>query len=634
MPLSTPVHLSTAHTIVIIGSGPRGLSVLERLAALMLEQPPSRPVMIYLIEKGPMGTGRVWRTDQPTHYVMNTVAEEVSSFSGPSDGGPARPGAGPSLAQWWSNAGLEYPGPNAYAPRAVHGHYMKFVLSTIKASLRANVSLQCLHAEVLDLAIHDHGYKLQLNSGSQLQADKVVIATGHPLPLLVGWEKNLQEFATNNPQVVYLRGDSAADMPLAAIEGNHRVGIIGLGLAFHDIVADLTVGRGGRFSIVEGETLYSPSGTEPKLFAGSRSGMLIPARGRNQKSPNFQYQPLYITRAKIDTLQQRGNIDFVREVLPLLLVEINIVFYATAIRAHAGSAAELVFKQRVAQQRIFSLDGLSAEAARHGVVELPPLELDSLARPFADKTFSSPAAFTAALDEALLEDLRRARGGNIDDPVKAALDTIRDTRALIRSVVDFGRLDPQSHQEDFLGYYAPTSLFLTAGPPLYRTEQVRALITAGVLTIVGPETRFGVDPDLKLFTLESPRVANSRQSVDVLIDARIPSPDLRRDPSPLTRSLVRRGYWNNFINQGKHGQFVTGGVNVTPGPYHPISADGKCIDGLYVLGLPCEHTRWFMQAGSSRPGFWTDFAQDAHYVAYDALSPAYSQVSTALIEPA
>lgn len=632
MSLSKPVRSSATHTIAIIGSGPRGISVLERLAALMLEKPPARRVIIYLIEKGPMGTGRVWRTDQPAHYVMNTVAEEVSSFSGPTDDGPARPGAGPSLAQWWKSSSLGYPGRNAYAPRAVHGHYMKFVLSTIEASFDTNVTLQCLAAEVIDLTVDNDTYRLQLQNGDEIQADKVVIATGHPLPQLVGWEERLQAFANSNPGVTYLQGDSAADMPLATIDKHQRVGIIGLGLAFHDVVADLTVGRGGHFEEIEGATVYKPSGAEPKIFAGSRSGMLIPARGRNQKSPNFQYQPLYITRTKIDALQRRGHIDFANEVLPLLLVEINIVYYATAVRAHAGSAAELSFKQQVAQQQIFTLDGLVAAASGFGVVAQPALDLDALARPFADKTFDSPEAFTATLDAALLEDLRRARGGNVDDPVKAALDTIRDTRALIRSVVDFGRLEPQSHQEDFLGYYAPTSLFLTAGPPLYRTEQIRALIAAGVLTIVGPETQFEIDQDLKLFTLESPRVADSKRSVEVLIDARIPSPDLRRDPSSLTRSLVSRGYWTNFVNQGKSVQFVTGGVNVTPGPYHPIAANGQCIEGLYVLGLPCEHTRWFMQAGSSRPGFWTDFAQDAHYVAHHALAPAYSQATAESIE--
>ncbi|OLF51764.1 FAD/NAD(P)-binding protein [Pseudomonas chlororaphis] len=625
---------SPAHRIAIIGSGPRGLSVLERLAALMLMDAPATPVIVYLIDSAQMGSGRVWRTDQPRHYVMNTVAEEVSSFSGPLDDGPIRPGAGPSLAQWWRSVDPAYPGPNAYAPRAVHGEYMQFVLSTIEASFTPNISLQRIAAVVVDLVNDDNIQTLELDNGAFLQADKVVIATGHPTPELVGWEKELQQFAQQTPGLAFFRGDSAADMPLEHIEPQQQVGIVGLGLAFHDIVAALTVGRGGRFNVVDGITTYTPSNREPKLFAGSRSGMLIPARGRNQKGPNFQYQPLCITRDKIDALQKRGQIDFAAEVLPLLLAEINIVYFATAIRAEAGLEAEQQFKDRVAQQQLFTVQALVAEAARFGVADLPLLDIDRLARPFRAKEFHSPADFTDALDQVLEEDLRCAREGNVDNPMKAALDTIRDTRALIRSVADFGRLAPRSHQEDFLQYYAPTSLFLTAGPPLYRTEQIRALIAAGVLTLVGPETVYGIDRPQQKFSIESPRVRQSRQLLEVVIDGRIPSPDLLRDPSPLTRNLVRRGYWTNYVNQGPRDRFVTGGVAVTPGPYHPIDRAGQPIEGLYVLGLPSEHTRWFMQAGSSRPGFWTDFAQDAHFVASDALKPAYAQAPVEITEVA
>lgn len=625
---------SPAHRIAIIGSGPRGLSVLERLAALMLMDAPLKQVMVYLIDSAQMGSGRVWRTDQPRHYVMNTVAEEVSSFSGPLDDGPIRPGAGPSLAQWWSSVDPAYPGPNAYAPRAVHGEYMQFVLSTIEASFTPNISLQRVPAVVVDLLNEENVQTLELDNGAFLQVDKVVIATGHPTPELIGWERELQQFAQQTAGLEFFRGDSAADMPLSRIQSEQQVGIVGLGLAFHDIVAALTVGRGGRFSVVDGVTTYIPSHREPKLFAGSRSGMLIPARGRNQKGPNFQYQPLCITRDKIDALQKRGHIEFATEVLPLLLVEINIVYFATAIRAQAGQAAEQQFKHRVAQQQLFSLPALVAAAADFGVSDLAVLELDRLARPFRAQEFHSPADFALALDRVLEDDLCSAREGNVDNPMKAALDTIRDTRALIRSVVDFGRLTPRSHQEDFLQYYAPTSLFLTAGPPLYRTEQIRALIAAGVLTLVGPETVYGIDTQHRKFSIESPRVRHSRQLIDVVIDGRIPSPDLLRDPSPLTRNLVRRGYWTNYINQGIDEAFVTGGVAVTPGPYHPIDRAGQPIKGLYVLGLPSEHTRWFMQAGSSRPGFWTDFAQDAHYVASDALQLAYAQAPVAITEVA
>ncbi|MCL5226414.1 FAD/NAD(P)-binding protein [Pseudomonas nunensis] len=634
MPLINDAPFPSAHRIAIIGSGPRGLSVLERLAALMLTQPPVRQVMVYLIDSAPMGTGRIWRTDQPRHYVMNTVAEEVSSFSGPLDDGPLRPGAGPSLAQWWSAVDPAYPGPNSYAPRAVHGEYMQFVLSTIEASFKSNISLHRIGGRVVDLLNTTQTRVLELDNGQSLEVDKVVIATGHPTPELTGWEKELQQFASQTQGLAFIRGDSAADMPLSLIESHHHVGIVGLGLAFHDIVAALTVGRGGRFSVVNGVTSYIPSNLEPKLFAGSRSGMLIPARGRNQKGPNFQYQPMCITREKIDALQKRGDIDFSTEVLPLLLIEINIVYFATAIRIQKGAAAELQFKSCVAQLPSLSLQALADEAARFGVSELAVLDLNRLARPFQSEHFSNPADFAQALDRVLLEDLHNAREGNVDNPLKAALDTIRDTRALIRSVVDFGRLTPRTHRMDFLQEYAPTSLFLTAGPPLYRTEQIRALIAAGVLTLVGPETIYSTDIEQQKLTIESPRVKNSRHLLDVVIDGRIPSPDLLRDPSILTRNLVRRGYWNNYINQGADEEFVTGGVSVTPAPYHPVNQHGQPMQDLYVLGLPSEHTRWFMQAGSSRPGFWTDFAQDAHHVAAHAMQPAWVDVPVQLAEMA
>ncbi len=634
MPPMKTAPVCSPHRIAIIGSGPRGLSVLERLAALMLAQPPARKVVIHLIDSAPIGTGRIWRTDQPHHYVMNTVAEEVSSFSGPLDGGPPRPGAGPSLAQWWSAVDSGYPGANAYAPRAIHGQYMQFVLSTIEESFSPGISLQRISAQVLDLTDTPHTRTLALDNGQSLNVDKVVIATGHPTPELTGWEKQLQQFADQTQGLAFIRGDSAADMPLERIKAHHHVGIVGLGLAFHDIVAALTVGRGGRFTEVDGVTVYLASNREPRLYAGSRSGMLIPARGRNQKEPNFQYQPLCITREKIDALQQRGEIDFAAEVLPLLLVEINIVYFATAIGLQSGPTAAAQFKARVSQLQAFSLPALIAQAEQFGVSNLPVLDLDRLARPFQSQTFESPAAFAQALDRVLLDDLHNALEGNVNNPLKAALDTIRDTRALIRSVVDFGRLTPGTHRKDFLQAYAPTSLFLTAGPPLYRTEQIRALMTAGVLTLVGPETIYGTDAEQQKLTIESPRVSQSRQLLDVVIDGRIPSPDLLRDPSVLTRNLVRRGYWNPYVNQNATERFVTGGVNVTPGPYHPIDQHGQPLQHLYVLGLPSEHTRWFMQAGSSRPGFWTDFAQDAHHVANHAIQPAWITVAVPLAETA
>ncbi|MER6563752.1 FAD/NAD(P)-binding protein, partial [Streptomyces sp. NPDC001027] len=131
--------------VAIVGSGPRGVSVLERMAARLAEGTVQEAVEIYLVDSHQVGAGRIWRTDQPAWFLMNTVADEVSAFSGPPDGGPARPGAGPSLAQWWSSVDPEYPGPNSYAPRALHGRYMRFLLDAIEKNLPERVRLTPVH---------------------------------------------------------------------------------------------------------------------------------------------------------------------------------------------------------------------------------------------------------------------------------------------------------------------------------------------------------------------------------------------------------------------------------------------------------------------------------------------------------
>lgn len=100
-------HISDTRPLVIaiVGSGPRGISVLERLAVRTAAEAeraadgtPPRPVRIHLIDATEVGAGRVWRTDQDDWFTMNTVVSQVTMYSGDPDGGPARPGAGPRWA--------------------------------------------------------------------------------------------------------------------------------------------------------------------------------------------------------------------------------------------------------------------------------------------------------------------------------------------------------------------------------------------------------------------------------------------------------------------------------------------------------------------------------------------------------
>ncbi|MEA2666832.1 MAG: hypothetical protein QOI11_3776 [Candidatus Eremiobacteraeota bacterium] len=616
-----PDRAAVPHRIAVIGSGPRGLSVVERMGARLAAEPPRRPVEIHLIDAVEVGCGRVWRTDQPDWFLMNTVCGEVSAFSGIPDGGPARAGAGPSLVQYWASVDPRCPGPNGYAPRALHGRYMHFVLEAVERGLPPGATLHRVRAAVETLERAGDGYVLALSNGTRLHADRVILVTGHARQEQTGELAALAEFAAPRPHLRYIDGDSAADMPLDAIPAGSAVGILGLGLSFYDVMAALTLGRGGTFAEKPGGGLvYRPSGREPLLVAGSRSGMPLPARGRNQKEPLYAYTPVMFTPDRVRK-NRPGRIDFKHDAVPWLLAEVNLVYYATELRNRRGADAAAEFTAAVARAAEGGVPDVSALAAHFGV-DLPPVDLDRIARPFTGLAFDDPAAFERALVGELRRDLEHAEHGNVDSPLKAALDVLRDTRWVIRNLVDFSGLTPESHERDFIGWYNPRSAFLAAGPPRIRLWQTLALIEAGVLRVVGPRARFAGDERLDRFVVSSPQVAGSEVPVETVIDARIPSPDVLREAAPLTRKLYDAGVWTGYVNRHGEAEFHTGGVAVTPAPYHPLGRDGAPDTGLYVLGIPTEHTRWFMQGGSSRPGRWTDFVHDADAIAGHALAAA------------
>ncbi|OLR92769.1 hypothetical protein BJP25_21710 [Actinokineospora bangkokensis] len=586
---------------------------VERMAARLAEEGSAREVDLHLIDAVEVGAGRVYRTDQPGWFLMNTVAGMVSAFSGVPDGGPVRAGAGPSLYEWWAERDPAA-SPDGYASRADFGRYTRFVLDSVAATLPPGVRLHRVRAEVADLEPHGAGHLLRFADGRELRADQVVLTTGHSVPELTGVEKALADFAAERPGLRYLRGDSAADMPLDDIPAGSPVGVIGMGLSFYDVLAALTLGRGGVFDErPDGSLRYTPSGREPLVLAGSRSGMPLPARGRNQKPPRFAYRPVLFTQDNFRT--HGGQLDFRREVLPWLLAEVDLVRCATQLRLRSGEEAAAGFTAAVARAaESGAVPDVCAMAAVHGVV-CAPADLDALARPFAGRRFADRAEFDAALVAEVAADLAEADRGNVDSPLKAALDVLRDCRGAIMRLADFAGLTPDSHRDDLIGWYGPRSAFLAAGPPAERLRQVLALLAAGVLRVIGPHAVFDPDPAAGRFAVSSPVVGGARELVDTVVDARIPSPDLDRDLNPLVVRLRERGTWTTYAN----GHFRTGGVAVTTSPFHPVDATGRPVRSLHVVGIPTEHTRWFMQVGSNRPGLWGDLVHDADAIAAHVL---------------
>ncbi|WP_236711938.1 FAD/NAD(P)-binding protein, partial [Streptomyces azureus] len=86
--------------VCLVGAGPRGLSVLERLCAHERTSPRWGHVTVHVVDPGPPGSGQVWRPSQSRHLLMNTVASQVTVYTDASVSiaGPLE--EGPSLYQW------------------------------------------------------------------------------------------------------------------------------------------------------------------------------------------------------------------------------------------------------------------------------------------------------------------------------------------------------------------------------------------------------------------------------------------------------------------------------------------------------------------------------------------------------
>ncbi len=621
--------------VALVGTGPRGLSVLERLLLRAAAEPTGRPLDVWTIDDVEPGVGRIWRVDQSRWPTMNTVAGEVTMYSEPADR-PTRLGAGPSLVTW--AAGHDDPevravGPGDYAPRWVYGLYLRSVYQALCAVAPAHVRVRPCVARVVGLERERPGWAVALDTGRTLTVDAVVLATGHSRYQPDEVEQGFLGRAGSR----YVRGDSAVDLPLDGLGAGDTVGLIGLGLSFHDVVVMLTSGLGGRFEPVAGDRLrYRASGREPAIVAGSRSGMPYPARGRNQKPAHHVHRPVFLDESAVAGLRSRAvaatgspQLDFVRDVWPLLVAEVQLAHDLALVRRRAGpdAAADLADCARAARSGGARPgagrpdgsrpaggrdDGYSAEVrAAAGLGDVPPLDLRRLVDPLAGQWFGSPAEFRGALLEWLAEDLAAAREGNVDHPVKAALDVLRDVRTALRGVVDFGGLTAASHRRDFLGWFHGLYNCLAAGPPLLRMAQLAALVEAGVVELVGPDVQVGLDPATGGPTLSSPRVAGSGRTVDLLVDARLPRPDVRRDTSPLIRQLLARGHAVEYRNAGEG----AGGLAIDRESFAALDAAGRPVPGLFVLGIPSEHTRWFTHMGSGRPGRSSLFGADAERVA-------------------
>ncbi|WP_328771982.1 FAD/NAD(P)-binding protein [Streptomyces sp. NBC_00286] len=609
-------------SVALVGAGPRGTSVLERLCASAPELlAPGARLTVHVIDPSPPGPGRVWRTDQPAELLMNTVSCQVTLFTDDSVdcSGPIRPG--PSLHDW-AGGKLD---PDEYPTRAQYGQYLEWVFAEVVRGAPPSVRVETHQARAIRLDDAPDGHqRLVLDNGRTLHdLAAVVLAQGHLPTVADRTQQRLAEYADRRG-LRHIPPANPADVDLSPLAPGEPVLLRGLGLNFFDHMALLTTARGGRFlRAPQGVLRYVPSGLEPRLYAGSRRGIPYQARGDNAKGPYGRHLPLVLTPDVISAFRKRADNgyapDFLAEIWPLVAKEVETVYYEAllgqSVMAPRGEAATV----RDFRERFLAIPHRDPQEAlllgEFGIAEADRWSWDRISRPYAGQAFNNPQDFRSWLLGYLREDAEQAALGNVDGPLKAALDVLRDLRNEVRLIVDHGGLAGTSRREHLDRWYTPLNAFLSIGPPRRRIEEMIALIEAGVLEVLGP--RLEVREEDGAWVAYSPDVPGSTVRATTLVEARLPEPELRRTADDLLARLLKTGQCRPHTVDG----YETGGLDVTPRPYRLIDRGGHAHPRRFALGVPTEGVHWVTAAGV-RPGVDSVTLSDTDSVARALLRAA------------
>ena len=579
------------YSVTIIGMGPRGLSILERLAAFARTS--ACLLQVNLVEPGECGPG-VHGPRLPAHLLADGAAGELTIFPAREavELAPVFPTA--SLAEWARAEGYRRVGEQVllvgrgeYAalgealddatvlPRCLLGRYLVWAYRVIGAALPPTVRLTHVRQRAVDMFQQPDGnFVVELDSGFLVNSDFVFLATGHGRSHLTDEEAWCRKFALDharyNSKLVYLRHPYPLDK-LCALGSDARVGVSGMGLAAHDVVAELTVGRGGRF-VPEGSSLrYVASGQEPRLLLFSRTCLPPLARA---SVPVGRMAPRFFTREAVRALRaaamrERASVqlDFDRELLPLL-------------------TKELGYAWRCAQDGVAPPCGAYAP----GAAELAAI--DTLLFPLRGRTFDSSAHFSSFIAGLLADDLVQARRGSVASGAMAVAGALANARAALQEAIEHGGLTPASHRK-FLSVYHPAFNRVAYGPPAARIEQWLALLAAGVLELAhGPNPAVRIDEERSQFALHTRTGgATDVAFLDALVVARPGTFSPETIDDDFLRNLLKRGTVRPYYN----GAFHAGGIDIDAGG-HPVSRSGRIFPNVWAGGCLVEGSHYFTRA--------------------------------------
>jgi uncharacterized NAD(P)/FAD-binding protein YdhS len=584
-------------TIAVIGAGPRGVGVLERLAASLDELDPGAPVSVHLIDPHPPGAGRIWRTAQSPLLKLNSMARDVTMYTDASStiDGPVRPG--PSLIEWAhavrggvvADVPLDDPGikreiadlaGESFPTRRLQCEYLAWFYRRAVAALRARVvEHEASVVRVDDLA--NGGQRVLLDTGAALDADVVLYALGHSGAEPEPGHSALSAFAGQHG-LLYVPPAFTADADTSRIEAGEPVIVRGMGLAAVDLVVLLTEGRGGAFTRGDdGALVYTPSGREPRLLLGSRRG--VPYRSKISSTLVApRATPRFFDAAVAAQLEARPQrISFRRDVAPLIASEMLWGYYHELFVGHPervrvpwSDFAPLLEKYARNPAR------LRAVVAASVPDPIDRLDLAQLDRPLAGVHAPSRAALQHAVRGYIETDLY-TRSAPQHSATLALFTSLLYALFDLSTIVDSPNWSARSRAvelPEFTSYFS----FIASGPPAHRLEELLALSRAGVIEFLGADLEVAADEG-GVFVASSPS-APGRSVARVLVDARLPRTSVRTSDNEALRSLIASGVGQEEIVSDAEFSGSSGLLVVDRADARLVSPDGSRHPRRFAVG--------------------------------------------------
>ncbi|MDF6021980.1 FAD/NAD(P)-binding protein [Streptomyces sp. JH34] len=567
--------MTGAPALVVIGGGPRGTGVVERIAANAAELYGGQPLDIHLVDPYPPGGGRIWRQDQSPLLWMNSMAEDVTMFTDDTVlmDGPVR--EGPALHTWADDVRegrtavdadpavlreIHRLGPQDFPSRRLQSAYLRWVYQQAVAALPPGITVHEHTGRALRVSGPRCGrQRVRLQGRAEpLDADLVVLTVGHLDAEPDAGQRELSAFAARHG-LVHLPPGFTADTDLSALPAGQPVLVRGFGLAFIDLMVLLTEGRGGRYE----NGAYVPSGREPVLYVGSRRGVPYHSKIGYPWQGERPTLPHHFGAEQVAELVGRpGPVDFRHDVWPLIAKELGHAHYHRLFTAHPGRTA---MDRGDFEERYAVAEPGSAELAALVASAVPDpadrLDLDALDRPLDGVRHDSYDALQDALRAHVTADLER-RHDSRHSPDLAVFLGLLSVYGQLAGLGDTG--------ERWHGFFS----YLASGPPGPRLRQLLALSQAGVVRFLGADMTVEADEEHGVFRARSATLPGAYTEARALVEARLPDPSLRTTRSALLSALYEEG----AAGTG------TGLLSVDPADGRILDRDGRPHPRRFALG--------------------------------------------------